>query len=156
MRVLLIEDDINKTKQLVEFLNGLPEVEKLDVQRSYQSGLKAAILGSADLIVLDMTLPRYDVSPTEKGGRTRAYAGRELLGQLVRKKVLSRVVVVTQFDNFKEGRDAMSLDQLAAELARRFPGIYLGTIFYQSGQSGWREELMRIVHHAASLRRRTQ
>jgi CheY-like chemotaxis protein len=141
MKVLVIDDDPNKMRQLTECIREFAADTQVLQARSYQSGLKAALFEGPDLVVLDMTMPTFDVGGKETGGRERRYAGLQILRQLKRKETAVATVVVTQFEQFGEGDDQITLAELRVRLAKEFPGSYLGTIYYQAGDSKWRDEL---------------
>jgi len=144
MNIIIIEDDPNKLRQLEELVRfQLPQAE-IASRRSYQSGLREVLRGLADFVVLDMTMPTYDVSPTEKGGRTRVYAGREILREISRRKIAARVIVVTQFETFGEGALKKTLAELRGELMRDFPGTYVDSVFYHPAQTAWRDRLAEL------------
>lgn len=151
MKILIVEDDLNKMRQLAELIReSFPKVTILQ-KRAYQSGLKSAIEDSPDLIVLDMSMPTYDICAADKGGRTRPYAGREILRQLARKASKCAAIVVTAFETFGEREELMTLDQLTILLEQEFGKNYLGTISYSAAESRWRDELR--IHIAEILRR---
>jgi len=141
MNILIIEDDPNKLLQLTDCVRGLVVGADIVTTKSYQSGLREAVLRVPDVIVLDMSMPTYDVTPVERGGKIRPFAGREILHQLKRRSVHTRVVVVTQFERFGDGSDVMTLDALGTSLREEFADQYLGTVFYQPGHDEWREAL---------------
>ncbi len=145
MRILVVDDDPNKIRQLMQLIRSeFPDAEA-EEQRSYQSGLKAALLNTPDVMLLDMTMPTFDVGGKEKGGRERRYAGRQVLHQLQRKRVETKVVVVTQFERFGEGPELITLDELRAELKREFPVNYVTTVFYQAADSQWMDSLREVL-----------
>lgn len=144
MKILVIEDDAHKARQLAEFVKVEAEVTPAE-SRSYQSGLRAVLADSPDIVLLDMSLPTYDVSRVETGGRSRPYAGREILTELKRKGIATKVVVVTQFESFGEGSEAMTLTELKRELGGEFATNYVGTVFYQPSESSWRQELRSLL-----------
>jgi CheY-like chemotaxis protein len=145
MNVLIIEDDFNKISQLSTFVRGeLPDANILE-RRSYQSGLKEAVGSLPDIIILDMSLPTYEVGGSEPGGRMRAFAGREILSQLKRRGVSTKVVIVTQFERFGEEGGVMTLDELKNDMKINFGGNYMGTVFYQPAESGWRNDLREAL-----------
>jgi hypothetical protein len=74
-----------------------------------------------------MTMPTYDVTPSERGGRTRVFGGREILRAIARRKLPARVIVVTQFESFGEGKQKKTLSELSQELRRDFPDNYVDT-----------------------------
>jgi CheY-like chemotaxis protein len=144
MRILLVEDDEEKRQQLSHFVQ-----EELGAQvteaRSRQSGVSALLRDDYDLIILDMTMPTYDITPTEDGGRSQAYAGRDILQQMERRGIKTKAVVVTQFDRFGPAEDEITLEVLDTQLEIAFPDIYAGAVYYNVGYAGWRQELYRIV-----------
>jgi hypothetical protein len=95
-----------------------------------------------------MTLPTYDVSASEKGGRIRPFGGREILNELVRRGIRTRAIVVTQFESFGEGRDALSLDQLRDQLATEYGGTYVATVFYHPAELVWKDQLETSITRA--------
>ncbi|HWE96273.1 MAG TPA: hypothetical protein VG269_20080 [Tepidisphaeraceae bacterium] len=150
MRVLIIDDDGDKRKALAEFVRELyPDAVNIE-KASYQSGCEEALISAPDIILLDMTLPTYDVIPAEgeTGGRHRPYGGRDVLRELSRRDMPSRVVIVTQYDMFSDGEDVNSLDDLKARLVSEFRSNYVATIFFQSSSSSWRSELAEAMAEA--------
>lgn len=149
MNILLVEDDDNKAARLEECLRELPNVGTIIRHRSYQSGLKALVQSPPPIAVLDMTMPTYDVSPEEKGWRIRPYAGRDILDEVLRRQIRTRVIIVTQFESFGEGAEALTLEQLKSQLAADYPDHYVATVFYQASESGWRFALRKAVERAS-------
>jgi CheY-like chemotaxis protein len=148
MKVLVVDDDPNKVKQLRECVSDLLPQAEVVHRRSYQSGLKAALFERPDIIVLDMTMPTYDVGGKETGGRERRYAGQQILRQLKRKMAESRAVVVTQFEQFGEGDQLVTLEELSRNLTQEFGEYFLGTVFYQAGDTHWREVMKQLLERS--------
>lgn len=151
MRILLIEDDQNKLKQLEHFILRQAPTAHISVRRSYQSGLEAVMASSFDLVLLDMSLPTYDQSPNEAGGRKRPFAGKEILRQMNRKHILSSVVVITQFTRFGEESETISLSQLRSDLGSAGYEIYRGTIYYSAEAANWESELREVLEKVSAL-----
>lgn len=145
MRVLLIEDDENKREQLAAFVGSVLAPEVIAIARSMNSGLRSLIAGSYGLVLLDMTMPTFDIGPDEDGGRPQAYAGREILRQMDRRGLRTPVIVVTQFDRFGEGTDTTDLTELDAQLKRDHPNTYRGVVYYNVSLTGWREGLLNLI-----------
>jgi len=86
MKILLIEDDEEKAAILAEFIKvEFPSIE-IDLARSFGSGLRSLMKGAFvyRLLLLDMSMPIYDVTPTEPGGgKPESFAGSEILAQCV-------------------------------------------------------------------------
>jgi CheY-like chemotaxis protein len=150
MRFLLVEDDENKRLRLLNTLQ--PLAQDVDYATSYQGGLKALLQRHYDAVILDMTLPTFDINEEDDGGRPQALGGRELLRQMKRRRMKSPVVVVTQFDQFGERRDALTRQQLDTELRTYHGDIYVGLVFYDSTTEGWKEQLSALLSEALATR----
>ena len=145
MKILIVEDDYNKRAQLETTVLDICPGATVDLAKSYQSGLKRIIKASPDLVLLDMTLPTYDVSQQERGGRTRPFGGREILVEIERRHLGCMAIVITQFESFGQGAEMQSLDQLRVELDSKFRAFLLGTIHYQAASTVWRAQLSEIL-----------
>jgi CheY-like chemotaxis protein len=141
MLILVVEDDENKRTQLLGFLRQWFTAHEVRIARSMKSGLRAIVNGGVDLVLLDMTMPTFDISADEDGGRPQAYAGREILRQMDRRGVHTPVIVFTQFSRFGEGQDDLTLEQLDAELREAHAATYRGHVYYDAAVSGWQEQL---------------
>jgi CheY-like chemotaxis protein len=141
MSWLLIEDDPNKAKQLNDFLAENYPLESVKLCRSYQSGLKNIFEGSYNLVLLDMSLPTFDISPEEDGYAHKQLAGQEILRELKRKRKIIKTIVVTQFESFGDTASSLSLDALKQKLKDMFPENYIGTVYYNASQSQWKKDL---------------
>ena len=142
--VLIVEDDEDKSARLQEFIQTQYEVRSLKTAKSLQTGLRAALSGDWDLMLLDMTMTNYDRSPSEDGGRPHHFAGREILRRLQREDVHIPTIIVTQFGRFGEEADQVTLSDLTLELESRFPD-YLGTVHYQSNVDAWKVGLSNLI-----------
>jgi len=148
MNVLIVEDDQNKLRQLVDFIKSVYPNWRISERRSYQSGLKAVLDNVYDVLILDMSMPTYDISPIEPGGRPRHFAGREIMSQMSRKNVDTPTIIVTQFETFGEGEEKTSLTELKKLLEASGDNKYRGTIYYSAGRDTWKKELfdsLRVI-----------
>lgn len=144
-RVLIVEDEEPKRRALEEYLAvQVPDV-KVTIARSVRSALSRAKEGEWAAIILDMTLPTFDLSGDELGGRPRTFGGRELLRQFRRKEVTVPVIVFTQFDEFREEGARFSLAELDAELRAEFVDQYKGAVYYHASRTSWKKELMKLL-----------
>jgi len=146
MKILVIEDDENKRQQLEKFLKSIRSDCHLTIQKSYNSGLKSVLSKEKwNLVLLDMTMPTYDISLNEDGGRPQHYAGRAILRQMKRHNIKTPVIVVTQFDVFGEGTERMTRDELDKQLQSDHPNIYLGMVYYNAAVDGWKNDLNLMI-----------
>lgn len=146
MKLLLIEDDENKRSALEAFIRSqMPEAE-LDEAKSLQAGIRRARTTAYNLVLLDMTLPNYDPSPDEPGGGTiHSFGGREFLKQMDRFRIMTPVVVVTQFEKFGKPPGTTNLEELDQSLRTDFPAVYRGAVYYHAAIVGWQQELAALL-----------
>lgn len=147
MKYLLIEDDSNKSKQIIDFIYEKFSRDTVELRKSYQSGLKEIFKQQYDLILLDMQLPTFDIKSGEDGYRFRKLAGLDILSEIKRKKRLCKVIIVTQFETFGEGEYHLDLAGLKSILSNEFSGIYIDAVYYHAAQTKWKEELERLINN---------
>lgn len=140
-----MEDDENKRYQLKDFVDSLLPKSEVVATKSLQSGLKEILHKKYDLIILDMTMPTYDIDINENGGRIQPLAGTELLCQMERRELKIPVIVVTQFDRFGTGKDSTTLQELNLQLRQNHPQNYRGYVYYSTALAGWKQSLRRLI-----------
>jgi CheY-like chemotaxis protein len=143
-KVLLVEDDEDKREQIINYIS-FNFVCDLKEVRSYNSALKAIRQFPFDLILLDMTIPTFDITTNDSGGRAQAFGGELILSEMNRKSINSKVIVITQFDLFGEGEEQIGLRELDQRLINQFDNIYLGAIQYSISYNGWQELLKNKI-----------
>ncbi|MDX6770876.1 MAG: response regulator [Elusimicrobiota bacterium] len=144
MKILIVEDDVNKRVQIYDFISSEMPGSGISTARSYNSALTGILATRPELIILDMSMPTYDVSLEEHGGRPQHFAGREIMRQIDRREFSIRVIVVTQFDVFGEGSEAMTRSQLDDQLKSEHDR-YLGMVYYNAATDGWKTDLARML-----------
>lgn len=147
MNILIVEDDLAKSDDLVSCYKRAFPLWTHDVARSFQSGLRAVLEESHDLVLLDMTMSNYDRSIEDDGGRPHHFAGREILRQMLREEVATPAIVVTHFGRFGEEAEEVTLAELKAELEVSFPN-YIGTVHYRSNVNNWESQLLEMIYEA--------
>jgi DNA-binding NarL/FixJ family response regulator len=148
MIVVIVEDDENKSRQLRQLIESWYADADVKECRSYQSGLRHLLHETANLVLMDMSMPTFDLLPGQGGGRIRGFGGRDILAELSRRGKACRVLVVTQFESFGEGDDTKSLEELTEELQREYSESFCGVVHYDAAQSAWREQLEHMVREA--------
>lgn len=139
-KILLVEDDEDKREQISALLN-TRFVCELEEVRSFTSAIKSLRNNIYDVILLDMTMPTFDVTSIESGGRAQPFGGELILDEMNRKSIISKVIVITQFDLFGEGEEEISLSKLDNKLKKQFEPIYLGAIHYSISYTSWQDLL---------------
>ncbi|MGN6657216.1 MAG: hypothetical protein ACTHJ9_18000 [Rhodanobacter sp.] len=142
--VLLVEDDNFKQAQVAAELRVILPDANLRTASSLSSA-RAEIQLSTDLLVLDMSLPSYDVGPGEPGGQAQGFAGQRLLHFMADFGIDVPTIVLTQFEILNEGTQQLDLEGLRLTLRRHFPSLVKGVIYYASSSDEWRASLRKLV-----------
>lgn len=143
MKILIVENDPNKSGQIELFLSeelGIPK-ENIEVKKSYQSGLETILSNNYDLLILDMSLPTFDITKEDDGGETLDRGGEVILQEMEREGIKIKAVIVTQYEEF----DDVSLEEIDNSLKNEFSDFYLGCIYYNTIQMNWQNELKKII-----------
>ena len=145
-KILLVEDDDGKREALLNQIEiSAPEASVTEAN-SLISALKEIKLSAFDVIVLDITLPYRDISPTQPPGDMHKLGGQEVMQQMKRFGLSAPVIVVSQFDTFGDEPDVKTFEQLIAELAHNFPELFRTGIYYHASLSDWNEHLDLALH----------
>jgi CheY-like chemotaxis protein len=148
MRILVVEDDQHKTEQLLEFLKtAYPDCQAV-VAASVRSAIEQTEGQNFDLVILDMSLPTFDMGPSESGGRPQGFGGIELMRHLEREEREMPVVVVTQWERFGKKPNKIGLPELGRRLSEEHPGMFRGLVYFSSSHEGWKEQLHGCLRRA--------
>ncbi len=152
MKILLIEDNEHKRKKINDFINNLNLDINIDLACSYTTGLNKAKTETYDLLILDMSMPTFDKTPNESGGRFRTFGGKEIIRQLKRKRKEVAFCIVSSYPKFSEDNNqTFSLEDIGKMLEEVSPEYYIGTIFYNTREIKWREDLEKIIINIGSV-----
>lgn len=141
MKIILVEDDAYKASQIVDFLH--KSAYKVDVEKAYNTGMKAICTGNYDMALLDMTIPSFEISPEHPSSRVRKYGGKDILEEMQRCDIDMPAIVITQYQVFDDGEK--TLEVLDQELLQEYSGIYQGIVYYNSSTLDWQEKLKNIM-----------
>lgn len=146
MNILVIEDDPNKATQVITYLKDRSsQTDQVVHKTSYQSGLRELYSGSYNIVILDMSLPTYDIKPGEDAYKFRHLGGQDILSELKRKGRSAKVIILTQFERFGEGDQFVALSDIKAIMRKEFSENYLATISYHPNKTAWQEELDKLI-----------
>ncbi len=143
MKILIVENDSNKSNQVLSFLNdemGIKE-ELIEVKRSFQSGLEAILTCSFDFLILDMSIPTFDITAIDDGGETLDRGGEIILQEMEREGIEIKSLILTQYEEF----DNISLEEIDSKLKLEYSDFYLGCIYYNISEDKWQNELKRFI-----------
>lgn len=150
MTFLIVEDDEYKLRQIVNWLRmNWADVDFREV-RSVNAAKRLLREITFDLVLLDMSLPTYSIGNDESGGRPQGFGGREVLRFAQRLDVGIRVIVITQFVQFKLGTgEEVDIATLANQLNEEFPNLFVGLVYYNTTSNGWQTELESLLEKIA-------
>lgn len=148
MKILLVEDEDPKRNNILGTLAKMSPKPEVAEARSVTSALRSLRSFAFDLVLLDMSLPSFDVGPGEPGGRPQGFGGIEVLRSMDRFGVRTPVVVITAYEAFPSGGTQIPLDALRADLTKAHPKIFHGLVFYNSVFSTWSDDLIALVNEA--------
>jgi CheY-like chemotaxis protein len=138
MNVLLIEDDEFKAADISKVLtDSLPGAS---VQRatSVTSALRAMTEDSFSLVILDMSLPTFDLSGPGGGGSPQSQGGVEVLRLARRLGNVSPFVVLTQYPDVEIDGQDVPLARAARALRNRFGVDVKNCVLYEFDGDSWR------------------
>lgn len=141
MKILLVEDDDYKANQIKDFLEELDG--KVEIRKSFKSGMQSLANNTWDFVLLDMTIPSFEYSTLHTTSRNRKFGGRDILNEMKRKNIVFPTAVVTQYSVF--GEEEISLEQLNQELMHDFSEMYKGIVFYNASALDWQDSLLDII-----------
>jgi CheY-like chemotaxis protein len=145
MRVLIIEDDDLKFDLLARFLKVDANVDSLARCASYQAGIVRLVEESFDLVLLDMTLPVSDLALSPVGMEWLTFGGQLVLRESRRRKVLARIVIVSQYNVFVRGNEEISFEKLKEEIMHEYPELLAGFVHLDRASDNWRQEILNLI-----------
>ncbi|RSJ64935.1 hypothetical protein D8803_05285 [Streptococcus oralis] len=143
MKILIIEDDKNKSSQVIERLNSQYSNLTFSEKRSFQQGVKSLRNSSFDLLLLDMTLPTFDIDTNSGGGKIRNFAGREILEEMLQREINLKTIIITQYESF--GEEQITISQMRNILKEKYHKNFIEIIYYSSSSKSWFENLTKLV-----------
>lgn len=143
MKILIVENDSIKSNQVLSFLEDELNIsnKQTTVKRSFQSGLEAILTIPFDLLILDMSIPTFDITETDDGGETLDRGGEIILQEMEREGIIVPALILTQYEEF----DNISLEEIDNELKTDYSDFYLGCIYYNIAEDKWQNDLKEII-----------
>lgn len=147
MYILVADDEGPKLENIVDLVRAVFPDAELASARSVRAALDGLRSRRADLVVLDMSLPTFDVAPGEQGGRPQNYGGIELLRYMDFYEIPCPVLIVTQYETFPDQSGHVDLPVLEQRLAKDHPDMFRAIIHYAgASDDGWRKQLVEALN----------
>lgn len=147
--ILLVEDEAPKRKHIRDLLTELAPRARTSTARSVNSALDILMKDRVDLLLLDMSLPTFDVGDRENGGRPQGFGGTEILRHITMSEIECPTVIITGYEGFTlESGATVDLAQLRAELLDEFPSLLRAVLHYNSTFDEWKTVLAATLSKA--------
>jgi CheY-like chemotaxis protein len=144
LRILVVEDEAPKLNHIERFIHSFNFEIEIVAARSVNAALDVLETSLPDLILLDMSLPTFDIGERESGGRPQGFGGIEILRYMILADLNCPAIVVTGYEAFiKESGKHVDLSQIRTELAKEFPVIFRGILHYNSSYDEWCDALLQ-------------
>lgn len=145
MNVLLIEDEDPKLLSILRFLNEIDLSIVIVTARSVKSGLSRLKEALPDILLLDISLPTFDITGEEPGGRPQGFGGIEIIRYLDSLDIAIPVIVVSAYEAFSKDGVNIDLKALALELETDYPELIRGVVYFNPIHGGWSEDLAKLI-----------
>ena len=139
---LLVEDESPKLAHIRDFIKDSFSNISVSEARSVSSALESIEDGDFDILILDMSLPTFDVGQGEHGGRPQGFGGIEILRHIEMSGLVLQTIVLTGYEAFPdETGELIDLDTLRKRLVEEFPGTVQKVVHFSSSLEGWKMAL---------------
>ncbi len=142
MNILIVEDNTKKLNCIKEFFYKYCPGCVIDETYSFSGGRKKVFEQEWDLVILDMSLPTYDITPSESGGDKKPIAGIGIIKRMKNRGLYYPTIIITQFETFDD--EKISLETLNQELEENYSDIWKGTVYY--GDDDWEIKLTDLLN----------
>ncbi|RKG29809.1 response regulator [Acinetobacter tianfuensis] len=144
MNILLVEDEYPKRQNIQKFLENLPKDINIRFAQSVNSALDELEDEIPDLMILDMSLPTFDITDEDSGGRPQGFGGEEVLRVLLIQNIICRTIVITGYESFlKDDGMSLNIDKLRSTLKSEFNEYIIDVIHYNSTNDSWKTHLKK-------------
>lgn len=143
MNFLVIEDDEYKKDKIFNCLEDTFKGFKYSYVKSVSSALsELETLDPETIVLLDMSLPTYDLDDTNSGGRPQGFGGIEILRNMEFYELQNKVIVITQYESIAFDNRVLDANALRIELAQEFPDNFYELIQFNVVTDSWKAELV--------------
>lgn len=146
MRIALAEDEDSKREKIKAFLGETYPQAVIIESRSVRGTTKAIRAGPCpDLLLLDMSLPTFDIAAGEPGGRPQGFGGIEVVRYLARDDLHLPIIIITQHPAIPKDGELIKLSEVGNMVRQEAPANYQGLIYYNTLTGIWRGELKTLI-----------
>lgn len=140
-KLLIVDDDNYKTMNIKKLIANVNNNIKIIVEKALNPGLRRIRLEEFDIVILDMSLPLFDVS---ESSNFNAFGGISFLKEMRRRRIIIPTIIVTQYEIFGEGESQKTSEMIDKQCKDEFEN-YKGIIIYSSGNNKWKEQMVKKI-----------
>ncbi len=145
MHILLVEDEEPKQRHIEGYLRVALVEPHIVFAMSVRGALDQLAIAVPDVLILDMSLPTFDIGGTEGGGRPQGFGGLEVIRNMELEEYSCPVIFITGYEAFNKAGGQLTLDALADELLADHPDLFRGIIHYNSAYGDWQSRLKMLI-----------
>ena len=141
MKILIVDDDNFKRENITNLLTRVSIDCDVSIEKALNPGLRRLFNDNFDIILLDMSLPTFDLAETENFD---PFGGLAFLQEMKRRNIDTFTIIITQYEIFGEGSTQHTLNTIDEKCKNEFQN-YVGLILYSSSDSAWKEKLVKML-----------
>lgn len=146
IHTLLVEDEGPKLAHIRRFMRESFTNVSVSDARSVSAALDAIEEELFDLLLLDMSLPTFDVGHGEHGGRPQGFGGIEILRHIAMARLVLPTIVLTGYEAFPdEAGTLIDLNTLRERMKEEFPETVVAVVHFNSSLDDWKVSLRPII-----------
>ncbi len=151
IKIIIVEDNLQKSSKIEEVVMGAGDNIEIIWLRTFNSACDFIFSenypNDIGLIIADMSLPTYEKDQEELGGRFRTFAGREIARKMMRNKIITPIVFLTQYKAFSHKGISLSVEDLVNEVkSDNIPG-YRGFFIYDEMKTDWKQSIVNVIRN---------
>lgn len=143
MKILIVEDDPFKLKQLRRRVEEFPDITPVEVACSLQEAMATLSAHTYDVVLLDMAIPSH--AGTGSGDvYSQPVGGLDVLLYLSANERDERVIILTQYPTVEYDREHVPLPKLRERLAGDGVDLVLDVILF-SETGDWKVRVGKLL-----------
>jgi CheY-like chemotaxis protein len=143
--VLLVEDDEFKAADVLSVVQEVAPNATITRSGSATAALRQITYNSFDFVLLDMSLPTFDLSGPGGGGSPQGQGGLEVLRLARMLGRESAFIIVTQYPDIEIDGADVSLTRAPKLLTEKFQQPVAACVLYEFDGDAWREPLRLAI-----------
>ena len=147
MHIALAEDEDSKREKIRAFVSKTFVSAEISETRSVRATTRLfrTSARTIDLLLLDMSLPTFDIAAGEPGGRPQGFGGIEVVRYLKKDGISVPIIVITQHPAIARDEELIDLDRIGEMVRMEAPLDYKGLIYYNTLTGQWRDQLEALI-----------